>query len=284
MSNKYAVLDKVEQRFLAEYDIQKYERPSVTADVAVFTVQKNDTDSYRKNPECHLSLLLVKREEHPFIGKWALPGGFLKPGETVEECALRKIIDKTGVAPNSLMSVGMFSEPNRDPRGWILSNAFTFVLSEDLQGAVDDKFKNRAAWFQVDLEPLPSGSSEERFYLLHLSHGDFESRTVLKEVGNKFHRPRYEFVEDGDIAFDHAKIIACALSALRYESKNIDFAFDFLPEKFTLASLQKIHETLTNTSVVTANFRRKIAAYVEETEEYTEGAGHRPAKLFKRKV
>ena len=59
--------------------------------------------------------------------------------------------------------------------------------------------------------------------------------------------------------------------------------FDFLPEKFTLTELQNVQETVMNISVLPANFRRKIAGYVEETDEYTQGAGHRPAKLYRRK-
>lgn len=58
---------------------------------------------------------------------------------------------------------------------------------------------------------------------------------------------------------------------------------DFLSEKFTLTQLQKVQETIMNISILPANFRRKISDYVVETDEYTQGAGHRPAKLYMRK-
>ena len=58
---------------------------------------------------------------------------------------------------------------------------------------------------------------------------------------------------------------------------------DFLPEKFTLNEVQKVQETILDISILPANFRRKINDYVIETDEYTQGAGHRPARLFKRK-
>ena len=70
---------------------------------------------------------------------------------------------------------------------------------------------------------------------------------------------------------------------LRNDAKNFDVVFDFLPEKFTLSALQRVQETIMNISILPANFRRKISAYVIETDEYTQGAGHRPAKLYKRK-
>ena len=59
--------------------------------------------------------------------------------------------------------------------------------------------------------------------------------------------------------------------------------FDFLPEKFTLTALQNVQETIMNISVTPANFRRKVSEFVLETDEYTEGAGHIPAKLYTRK-
>ena len=73
------------------------------------------------------------------------------------------------------------------------------------------------------------------------------------------------------------------LHDLKKEVEDFDVTFDFLPEKFTLASLQKVQETLTGSSLLTANFRRKVADLVQETDEYTGGAGHRPARLFMRK-
>ena len=85
------------------------------------------------------------------------------------------------------------------------------------------------------------------------------------------------------LAFDHAAIIASALSLLRIQAKDYDVIFDFLPEKFTLTALQRVQETILNVSVLPANFRRKISDYVIETNEFTVGAGHRPAKLFTRK-
>ena len=70
---------------------------------------------------------------------------------------------------------------------------------------------------------------------------------------------------------------------LRKNVMDFDFIFDFLPEKFTLTAVQKVQETITNVSQLPANFRRKIADYVQETDEFITGAGHRPAKLFVRR-
>lgn len=267
-----------EKTFLSTYNIEQYERPSVTTDITVFTVNKNEGFDCRKDPELKLNILLVQRGEHPFINNWSLPGGFLKPSETIEECALRNIREKTGVVPLALMPVGTFSEPERDPRGWVISNAFAFVASEEQLEIVNGARTIDAEWFEID---LVNRSSDE--YVLSLIREDIKLSATLKETSYKFGKRTFKIIKNDGLAFDHAKIIASALSILRSESQNIEVVFDFLPEKFTLAALQKVQETLTGTPFIAANFRRKIAGFVEETDEFTEGMRHRPAKLFKRR-
>lgn len=269
--------NKAEQQFLDEYRLSDYERPSVTADIALFKLSAKKPASFRKEPVKKLSLLLIRRSLPPYQDFWALPGGFLRPDETIEQCALREVKEETGVKPVSLMSIGLFSAPKRDPRGWIISNAFVSVLgeSEDSQRAGDDA--GDAQWFDVSLKP------ESDRTLLELTHGTIRLHATLREGANQFGMMSYETVEQAEIAFDHAEIIARAISALRIGAKNFDMIFDFLPEKFTLTALQNVQEAVMNTSMLSANFRRKVAALVEETDEYTEGAGHRPAKLYRRK-
>ena len=120
-----------EKEFLSHYSQNDYERPSLTADIVAFIIRSEESDNYKRNSETKLSILLINRGEHPFKGHWALPGGFLQPSETIEECALREITEEANVTPVSLMPVGVFSQPGRDPRGWIISNAFASVISED---------------------------------------------------------------------------------------------------------------------------------------------------------
>ena len=267
-----------EKEFLSSYRLDDYERPSLTADIAAFTIRSRYEDDYRRDPQSVLSLLLIKRGGHPFKDHWALPGGFLQPNETIEACALREIKEETNISPVSLMSIGVFSEPNRDPRGWIISNAFASVIGEDEIKEAGGDDASEAVWFDVSFE-----ETSDRIYTLKLTHGDTVLEAELEEASNAFGRSRFVIRRSGSIAFDHAGIIACAISALRNEAKNFDTIFDFLPEKFTLTSLQRVQETIMNISVLPANFRRKISGYVIETNEYTSGAGHRPAKLFMKK-
>ena len=267
-----------EKKFLSEYKLSDYERPSVTADVAAFMVVSEDKTDYRRNPESKLRILLIKRGGHPFKGMWALPGGFLQKDETIEECALREIKEETNVLPVSIMPVGVFSEPGRDPRGWIISSAYVSIISEEAvkQEGRDDA--SDAEWFEVSFE-----RDAEGLYHLSLTYEQTALNAVLSEKSSGFGRTDFKIIENGDLAFDHAAIIAAALSALRNEAKNYDTILDFLPEKFTLSEFQKVQETIMNVSVLPANFRRMVSGYVEGTEEYVRGDGHRPARLYKRK-
>ena len=267
-----------EQSFLQDYRLSDYERPSVTADVVLFKLRKEENNNYRQDSAAKLSLLLIRRGAHPFKDHWALPGGFLSPDETIEECALREIEEETSVVPVSLMSVGMFSDPGRDPRGWIISNAFVSVIgsTEETQRSGEDAAD--AQWFDISFDRRDDGT-----YLLTLRHEDVCINAVLTEEKTRFGMTSFRIEDGGSLAFDHAKIIARALTALRSSAKDFEMIFDFLPEKFTLTQLQNVQETVMNVSVLSANFRRKVANLVQETDEYTEGAGHRPAKLYRRK-
>ena len=266
-----------EKSFLSEYSIENYERPSVTTDIAVFALRYEENGNYRQNSSKKLSVLLIKRGEYPYKGMWALPGGFLRKGETVEECAVREIFEETSVKPLSLIPAGVFSKPNRDPRGWIISNAFASVIgkAEKNPKAGDDAAD--VQWFDVTFEKENNGK-----YCLRLVCKDKELVSSLNEIKDAFGKILFEAEEKGKLAFDHAEIIASSITELRRRAKNFDIIFDFLPDKFTLTELQNVQEAIMNISVTPANFRRKISGYVVETDEYTQGDGHRPARLYKR--
>lgn len=266
-----------EQEFLKEYDLSKYDRPSVTADIAAFMIRSEESDNYRLNADSKLSILLIKRGGHPYKDCWALPGGFMQRGETLKECALREVYEETGVTPSSLMSVGVFSKPDRDPRGWIISEAFACVFGETSVGEHSGDDAADAKWFDVMLS-----ENEESKYALDLTDGDTTLRCELALEGSRFGRAEFSQTESA-LAFDHAEIIASALTALKSCAYKSDMIFDFMPESFTLSALQRVYQAITGKTEQAANFRRKISPFVEETGEITQGAGHRPAKLYRKK-
>lgn len=268
-----------EEQFLSTYRMEDYDRPSVTTDIVAFTVRSEEDESWRKDSkESRLSVLLIQRGEHPFLNHWAIPGGFLRMDETLEECALREIREEAGVEPVSIMPIGAFSTCDRDPRGRIISNAFTTIISEQSARLMASDDAVDAKWFDVFYE-----KNEGETYVLKLVGDSVTLEAKLVPKGKQFGRTTFALVDSGGLAFDHALILASALESLRDKAESFEVIFDFLPEKFTLTALQKVQETILNVSLLPANFRRKIADYVVETDEFTTGAGHRPAKLYRRK-
>jgi len=90
-----------------------------------------------------------------------------------------------------------------------------------------------------------------------------------------------ELIESNGIAFDHAKIIEYGIERLHNKIEYTDIAFNLMPELFTLTELQQVYEVILDTELLKANFRRKIAGKVIETDQYTRDVGHRPSKLFR---
>jgi 8-oxo-dGTP diphosphatase len=92
---------------------ESHEKPSVTVDIVVV--------AQLEGQRC---VLLVRRRNPPFQGRWALPGGFVEPNEPLEKAARRELWEETGVLPKRLEQLHTFGEPGRDPRGWTISVVF----------------------------------------------------------------------------------------------------------------------------------------------------------------
>lgn len=272
--------------------MDKYNKPSVVSDVALFTIYEDEKENYRKLPTRQLSILLVKRGIEPFLGEYALPGGFVREGETVEESAYRELSEETGVNNVRLTNLSVFSDANRDPRGWVISCAFiglTNSRSIKLKAGTDAK---DAKWFSVSYKCINEKKDVDkdkyvmvREYELILTNGDESLKSILEiknQTNNLYKTTSISIKKSEGIAFDHAKIIASAIYELRNNIDTAMFAFDLLPKKFTLTDLQSAYESILDEELITANFRRKITEYVKDTGDYISGAGHRPAKLYER--
>ena len=267
-----------EQQFLQNYSQDNYDRPSIATDIAAFSLRTVKSEDYRASPELKLCVLLIRRGEHPFRGQWALPGGFLQRGESLDDCAFRELREETNLKPVSMLWVDTFSQPDRDPRGWIISHAYASVIAEEDARIAGGTDAADARWFEVTFR-----EECESCWRMELRDGETLLTALLRAESSATARTRFAIVENDGLAFDHAAILAGAMETLRREGGDLATAFAFLPEKFTLFALQKVQETLLGITLLTANFRRKIADFVEETDEFIEGAGHRPARLFRKK-
>lgn len=120
----------------------KYARPALTVDCVVFGLDEED-----------LKILLIQRDLEPFAGQWALPGGFVAVGESLDDTARRELSEETGLENVFLEQLYTFSDPERDLREHVVTAAYYALvnLSEHkVQAATDAR---SAAWFAVDDVP-----------------------------------------------------------------------------------------------------------------------------------
>lgn len=279
-----------EKTYLDNYDITSYEQPSVTVDMLLMTISDEEIDNYRKLPRKSLKVLLIKRSEHPFKGKWALPGGFVKINESIEEAAYRELAEETGISNVYLEQLYTYGEVNRDPRGRIISTAYMTLADVDtiqLQAGTDAE---DARWFELHIEILSTEKEEtdngfDDITVVELTLTNEETQLasqikLIKRVcGKNITYDRTVLSNDG-LSFDHGKIIQYGLERLRNKIDYSDIVFHLLPKKFTLTELQRTYEVILDKSLVKANFRRKTKKYVVETDLYTSDGGHRPSKLY----
>lgn len=126
---------KTEQGYAYEYP-----RAAMTSDAVIFSFDGQE-----------LQVLLVKRGIEPYQGKWALPGGFLRMNETIEQCAMRELKEETNLDHIYMEQLGTFSDINRDPRGRVITTAFyALVRKADVLGGDDAE---EAAWFTLSNVP-----------------------------------------------------------------------------------------------------------------------------------
>lgn len=123
---------------LLNYDVSQYRTPDgYTSDIAIFTIISTEIGPF-KPPQKTLKIMLIKRAERTKegdlnieAGKWALPGGFIKPEETAHEAAIRELREETGVEGLKIKHFGVYDQFGRDKRGWIISNAHYAIVPEN---------------------------------------------------------------------------------------------------------------------------------------------------------
>jgi 8-oxo-dGTP diphosphatase len=146
-----------------------------TSDIAVFTITSESNGEF-KPPSKNLKIMLIKRSEHDHegnpnseAGKWALPGGFVRPNETAFQAAERKLLEETGVAGLRIKHFGIYDSPSRDSRGWIISNAH-YVIANEMD------LKSRKTTY--DASDIQLFSMEEAL-ALNLA---FDHRTIIEDA------------------------------------------------------------------------------------------------------
>lgn len=266
-----------------------YFRPSVTVDSIIFTIKDSEIANYRKLPEKKFQVLLIKRGGEPFKDKWSLPGTFVQENEKFEEAVNRCLKEKANIKDIYLEQLYSWGDPQRDPRERVISTSYMGLVNSNEIQIKAGKNVEDIDWFNIKLNTLKETNKEkkdgyhktEEIEIL-LENKDMLLKSKVKVVkelvnGNLI---IYTQILQSDLAFDHAKVLIYAIERLKNKVEYTTIAFNLMPEKFTLTKLQQVYEILLDKPLLKANFRRKIADMVIETEDYEENAGHRPSKLY----
>ena len=237
-----------ELRFLASYDASLYPRPSVAVDVVLLTVGDDA-----------LRTLLVRRTSQPQKDRWAVPGGFVRMDESLDDTARRVLAAKVGLDEVFIEQLYTFGEPRRDPRTRVISVVyFALVEAERLelavQGRADPKLR------MASLACAENGDAGE------------PGAIACDETGAAL-----------PLAFDQADILGMAIERLRGKLDWAPIGFELLPDTFTLLELRLVHEAILGHTLNKDSFRRKVLdrRLVEPTGELLRGTGHRPAELYR---
>ncbi len=291
-NNKY-ILDQngfTEEEFLNNYDANKYERPSVTNDIIIFTTEDKEESNPRKMPRKGMQVLLIKRKEHPYMNQWATPGGFVQMKESLEEGLKRELREETGINNVYTEQLYVFGETERDPRTRVISIANIALIPKDSINPMAGDDAKEVAWFWVNKQLIKNDWEKEEIektYLLELKSIDDSVKIIyeIKETISKdiFRRRKveYKLLQESteELSFDHYKIIDCGIDKLRENIEKSPIAFNLLPRLFVVKELQYVYESIMGKEIL--NFRRKIGKMIVETDEKIEGKPYRPAQVFK---
>ncbi|MBX6391374.1 MAG: NUDIX hydrolase [Frankia sp.] len=259
------VLPPDEAELAAAYDPDEYPRVAVAVDIVALTIreasggrmggQRDDEPGQRA-----LHVLLVQRGEWPFAGYWALPGGFVRPHEDLDQAAARELAEETGLVSADdpqvdagrqleqarvyLEQLRSYGAPDRDPRMRTFSVAY-LAFAPNLP------------------DPSAGGDAAEAAWV------------PVAEVDSKA------------LAFDHEQILADGLERARSKLEYTTLATSFVDDEFTISELLAVYEAVWGQSLHAPNFHRKVLStpgFVEDTGTTTSrgGArGGRRARLYR---
>jgi 8-oxo-dGTP diphosphatase len=207
---------------------------AVAVDLAVLTIR---TD--------RLCALLERRGHPPFKGKWALPGGFVGPGEDLADAAARELAEKVPLEGSliHLEQLASYGRPGRDPRGRVVSVAY-LALAPDIRAPESDADAADTRW---------------------------------EAVGGLLGEPRR-------LAFDHGRILADGVERARAKLEYTPLGAAFCSAEFTIAELRRVYEVVWGAPLDPRNFHRKVTStpgFVRATGRRTTRDGGRPAQLYR---
>lgn len=234
-----------ERAFLESYDAGEYERPSVAVNIVLLSLGDSG-----------LSTLVVRRDEHPYKGKWSLPGCFVRMDESLDAAAARCLRDKAGLQDVFLEQLYTFGDVQRDPRTRVITVAYYALVDRARFEAA--RLDERSSFVGVVAVPWAGETGG--------------AVDVLDRSGKPLR-----------LAFDHNELLGMAVKRVRGKLGYTPIGFQLLPERFTLRQLQAVHETVLGRPLNKDSFRRRMLSseLLEATGERQHDVDHRPAELYR---
>ena len=232
-----------EAAFFSRYDPSQYNQVAVAVDVVLLSTRGQA-----------LQTLLVKRDDFPFKGHFALPGGFVAAKEDLEAAAARVCKVKAGIGDLYLEQLFTFGVADRDPRMRVISVAY-YALIE-------------ASRFAELVTPTTSTVAT-----LRVPWRGEEGGAITTHAENGPPLP---------LAFDHDRILGRVVKRLRGKLSYTPLCLALLGKTFTLLGLQHVHEAILGHALNKDGFRRKMLAsgWIRPTGAWQTGVVHRPAELY----
>lgn len=219
------------------YNPGDYPPVAVTVDIVLLTIHEEA-----------LAALLIRRGGEPFKGSYALPGGFIRPDEDLDQAAARELAEETGARGVHLEQLASYGTPGRDPRMRVVSVAY-LALTPDPPSVAAGSDAASADWAPV---------------------ASFLDASLP--------------AESNLLAFDHRTILQDGVERARAKLEYSSLATAFCPEEFTVAELRRVYEIVWGVELDARNFHRKITGtpgFLTATREVTSRGGGRPAQLYR---
>ena len=207
--------------FLEEYNPKLYDTPANTVDNLIFTyIEENGSKKIGK-------ILLIKRGNHPSIGWWALPGGFVDFRENLEVAAARELEEETGLKGVKGVQLGSYGDYDRDPRTRIITTAYVFVEEEGKLTATAGDDAADAGWFSMKVNKAGEASDstekiKKEFFDIEFECGQIKPTArvlVTTDTTGVLKNKQYKIVSNNLIAADHAAMI---LNGYDYVNEHLD--------------------------------------------------------------
>ena len=210
------------EQFFEGYNANKYQKPSVTADVLVFAYQRGQQDLLNG-----IKLLMIKRRNHPSIGFWALPGGFAEMREDLIDTARRELKEETGLTDIQLAQMFTYGEMERDPRDRVVTCAYVAMIEDGTQKAVAGDDAKDAKWWDVQVKLVDTkrqeGKEEREYQLILSSQGEQDLTASVVEtitLNTPLKISDFHVKKSDRIAFDHARYIVQGYTFIERSAKN----------------------------------------------------------------